>query len=84
MAITCTRRSTGIPDLACPCPTKRSLRRSDSIPDSNSASNRRMPPRAPGAVVAKVYWTVPEWCRAVARKLVPVSIRAQLLRTLQK
>ena len=35
-----------------------------------------------GDIATKVYWTVPEWCRAAVRRLVPGRLRARLLRAL--
>jgi len=35
-----------------------------------------------GELATKVYWTVPEWCRAAVRRFVPGRLRARLLRAL--
>lgn len=37
---------------------------------------------AAGDAAVKVYWRVPEWCRAAIRKIVPRMVRARLLRAI--
>lgn len=37
---------------------------------------------APKAVASRVYWTVPEWCRAAVRAIVPKPVRERVLRVL--